>query len=120
MTEEEFLAWYDNASPEEIAEHEKWLNDIDRWAKEAYSKAGVIGKHIPTNDDPWELASIYEAIVSHHASTIPRKKTHPRRDKAQQIGAQEKLIDSSDYVKRVWRMDEFKDIPWNTFKDWFK
>ena len=120
MTEEEFLAWYDSASPEEIAQFEQWQDNIPKWAEQAYTKAGVVGKHIGSKDDPWELSAIYDAIVSHNASTISKKKTHPLRERFKEIAAKEKAIDPRGYIKRASRLEEFKSISPDTLKDWLK
>jgi hypothetical protein len=120
MTEEEFLAWYETASIEEKEELRQWHNNIHKWTEDAYSKARAIGKHIPSIDDAWDLAEIYDSIVSHNASRNAQKKTHPIRDRARAVAAQEKLSNPYGYVKRTWRLPEFEHIPWDTFKDWFK
>lgn len=117
---QELEQWIDEASPGELDEFKRWEAGIAKFLDEINGKAAAVNQTLQSKQHPVDLAQTYDAIISHNASSNAKKKTHPIRDKAQQIGAQEKLIDSSDYVKRVWRMDEFKDIPWNTFKDWFK
>lgn len=119
-TRQEFDQWVANASPDELAQLKAWEAANAKTIGEINAKAKVLNQGLNTDQHPVDLAQLYDAVVSHKAATNAKSKQHPLRDRFREIAAKEKAIDPRGYIKRASRLDEFKNIPQDTLKDWLK